>query len=303
MFKTFPEFSKLTLQDKDAYNALIKQWPPYSEFAFSTMMTWWNVLDTAAVSMLNDNLVLSYWLPGDETNTGLSLVGTTKIDESVCTIFDYQRDKDEFVRLVHVPEFVVSCLHYPELFRFKGEREFDEYVLATEVIGTPPTIPPFLERRAKRFLTAHRQEDISVCALDLNQPHNKQLLLVCARAWAQKGLMNTLPKATEDSLYLVIIEAEKIGMEVMCIFVQGRLSGYFLYEMQHSGYALANYGRIDPELPGGTEYLIYECLKWLAERGVRYANFDFDLGMPHTRAHQLNLSPVNYLRKYTIKPA
>lgn len=80
MFKTFPEFSKLTLNDKDEYEALIKDYPPVYDMMFIGRMTWWDQLDSAAVSMLNGNLVVSYWLPGDEKHSGLSIavpIGST----------------------------------------------------------------------------------------------------------------------------------------------------------------------------------------------------------------------------------
>ena len=74
MFKTFPEFSKLTLNDREEYESYIKDFPPISDILFASIMVWWGALDGLAVSKLNDNLVISYWIPGDEnTQDFLSL--------------------------------------------------------------------------------------------------------------------------------------------------------------------------------------------------------------------------------------
>lgn len=76
MFKTFPEFTKLTLSDKEEYERLTRGYPPISDIAFSSLMIWWDSLGGLAVAKLNGNLVISYWLPGDEEYSGLSLIGT-----------------------------------------------------------------------------------------------------------------------------------------------------------------------------------------------------------------------------------
>lgn len=86
-------------------------------------------MDAVAVSMLNGNLIISCWLPGDEENSRLSLVGTERIDDTVCIIFDHLCEKGDPSKLVHVPEFVIGSVHYPELFKLTSERDYDECVV------------------------------------------------------------------------------------------------------------------------------------------------------------------------------
>lgn len=129
MFKTFPEFSKLTLADRHDYEALVKDYPPIDDISFTSLMTWWSSLENTSVSRLNGNLVISYCLPGEDKFTGLSLVGTNDVDESICAIFDYLREKGEPLRLVNVPEFVISNAAYPAMFNFKEQRALHEYIL------------------------------------------------------------------------------------------------------------------------------------------------------------------------------
>lgn len=107
MFKTFPEFSKLTLADREEYEGFVKDFPPIYDISFPGMMTRWNTFGEILVATLNGNLVIPYWLPGDEKRSGLSLVGTKDVDEPLCSLFDYLRSKNEPVRLVNVPG--VSC--------------------------------------------------------------------------------------------------------------------------------------------------------------------------------------------------
>src|ERR1700729_1753334 len=113
-FKTFPEFSKLTIANKKEYEALISDYPPIYDLSFSSLMTWWNPLNSMCVAQLNDNLVMPYWLPGEGVHSGLSFIGTNKVDESLCVIFDYQQSKGEVPRLINVPEFVINSIQYPD---------------------------------------------------------------------------------------------------------------------------------------------------------------------------------------------
>ncbi len=129
-FKTFPEFSKLTLEDREAYEALIKDYPPIYDISSPSLMSWWNTLGGMSVSILNGNLVVPYWMPGDEKRSGLSLIGTNAVDESFCILFDYLRERGEPVRLVNVPEFVITNVRYPSMFNFKEDRARSEYILS-----------------------------------------------------------------------------------------------------------------------------------------------------------------------------
>src|SRR6185369_7708435 len=128
MFKTFPEFSKLTLADKAEYEELIKNMPSIHDISFFGLMTWWNPLGSMQISLLNGNLVIPYWLPGDDKHSGLSLVGTNDVDESLCILFDHLREKGDPIRLVNVPDFVVANVRFHEMFNFKEERQYNEYV-------------------------------------------------------------------------------------------------------------------------------------------------------------------------------
>src|SRR5687768_17214608 len=86
IFKVFPEFSKLTLADRKKYEMLVRGYPPLSDVSFASLMNWWNALDSCAVSTLNGNLIFSYWLAGIEDMSGISIMGTEQIDESICFI-------------------------------------------------------------------------------------------------------------------------------------------------------------------------------------------------------------------------
>jgi len=304
VFKTFPEFSKLTLADKGAYEALIKDYPPLTDTSFAGLMLWWNLLDSAAISLLNGNIVISYWLPGDEANSGLSLIGTNAIDESICTIFDTLRDQGDTVRLVHVPECVTSNIQYPELFRFTPEPDYDEIVYDVSTLYPRSHLKPSKRARVEKFLSkAGGEEHVMLKSLDLRIPENQEQLLQCAREWRGGGF-NFVAKLEEELLAKAIANADALDIENICLYVHGKLYSFMMYQLPtDKRYVIGTFIRIGQDLPGSTEFMFHACAGWFAERGIVYINFEQDLGIQTLRAGKLALGPTNFFRKYTITPA
>src|SRR4051812_49401744 len=108
MIPDFPHFAPLSLDDKEAYERLIAEYPPFSDISFATLHIWWNLEDKLGVSILNDNLIINYHLTDDTKNSGYSIIGKSQLEASIETLFRQLERNGEPVRLVHVPEFVVK---------------------------------------------------------------------------------------------------------------------------------------------------------------------------------------------------
>lgn len=301
-FKTFPEFSALTLRDKHTYEAFIKDFPPSSDTSFATLMSAWNWLDSCAVSILNGNLVISYWLPGMEQHSGLSLVGTNKVDESICTIFDHLRSQDKPTRLVLVPEFVLSHIQYPELFVCEEERNFAEYVYDVSKFYPLRRGTGFRKQRIRKFEQSVSEDRIAIRSLDLTSYDDRTMFLEKAKSWPRKGINNVAQHA--DDVFLLAVEhAERMAIKNICLFIDGELHGYCMYLQPSRDYMILASSRVSYEAPRVLDYMIYAFAKWFTEHGVTHANLESDLGLPFLRMFKVALGPTGYCRKYTIMPA
>jgi len=303
-FKTFPEFSKLTIEDKHAYEVIINDFPPVAEISFASLLTWWNFLDSCSVSQLNGNLIISYWLPGDEKNSGLSLVGTQNVDDSICTVFDYLREQKEPVRFVHVPEFVVGCMKYPELFTYISEPDYDEGVYAISNFYPLKRATKHVHSKIEKFLSKVEEKQVSVRSLDFRLKANRDLLLECSNRWYKKGTINDIAKIDREAFKTVMTHAEALDIENVCLYIDDELAGFQLYQTPaDKRYIIATFIKVDYSIPGLFEYMLHICAKRFGEQGATYINFEQDLGIPRLRAEKLALGPINYFRKYTIEPA
>jgi len=303
-FKTFPEFTKLTLADKAKYEPFIRDFPPYDDISFATLMMWWNSLDSCSIAQLNGNLIISYWMPGMEQFSGLSVVGTNKIDETICTIFDHQQAKGEKPRLAQVPEFTIEHLVHPELFEFKTMRNFDEYVVKLSKFLPINHALSYRRHRIKKFLSCIGDKQAIVRPVDLSLEDNKRLLLEAATTWPTKGTINDIVKMSNEALLVAIEHAEEIGTENLCLFVDNEIQAFILYHLPNDRqYASFSHAKVGTDIPYTYDYMVYAFSKWFVDHEIIYVNITSDLGLPMLRALKLALGPCNYFRKYIVEPA
>ncbi len=303
MFKTFPEFSKLTLADREAYEMLIKDYPPIYDISFSGLMTWWNPLDNMAVSLLNGNLVIPYWLAGDEKHSGLSLVGANKVDESLCILFDHLREKGERQQLVNVPELVVANVQYPSMFTFKEERFYNEYILPISNFFPMKNMAGHRRKKVERQLARIGEKEVVTKSLDLTQKENREFLWRAVLEWQSKGI-NNYGKLEQDAIRLCLDHNELLRLENVCLFVDGELYGFCLYEVgRDKKHVAVRHIKATHVSTLGFELIAYHFAKWFAEKEMLYANVYADYGLLRLRMFMLTLGPHNFFRKYKVEPA
>ncbi len=302
-FKSFPEFSKLTWEKKDEYELAIRNYPPIYDISFPGLMSWWNPLGDISVSELNGNLVIPYWMPGDEENTGLSIVGTRKIDESICAIFDYLREKGDPARLVNVPEFVLSFIRYHDMYTFKEQRHLNEYVLPLSHFYPLKNMAPHWQRVAAKVINFLEDKKISVTSLDLQVKSERDLLLNAAAKWRVKNKLNDFGSIEGECIENYIINSDKLGVDNLCLFVNGKIWGFCLYQPSSDGkYVVMKHIKATNRLTFGFEILGYMFAKRFIEQGYTYVNLGPDYGLDELRMFMLTLGTCNFFHKYTIEP-
>lgn len=302
MFKTFPEFSKLTLADREEYEAFIKDFPPMGDIVFASAMTWWGSIGDLAVSRLNGNLIVSYWLPGDEDHSGLSLVGVQHVDESICAVFDYLRERGDEPRLVNVPDFVVDSMRYPELFDFKVGRGDDEYLIRLSRFASLENMPIHMRVRVRRF-NREFGDKARVRRLDMKSSRVRQLLLDTVQEWPLRGI-NNINKLERQSLSGAVSYAAALDIRGVGLYLDELLQAYCLYfPTVDSDYTIISHARANYDVPRIFDYIVHAFSKHFASEGYKYINLHADNGSQKLRALKIALKPEGFFHKYTIEPS
>jgi hypothetical protein len=302
MFKTFPEFSPLTLNDREAYESHMIHHPPLSDLSFATLMIWWNLANDIKVSTLNHNLVMSYHLPGDKRNSGLSLIGTHEIDTSIKTIFKELQHRQEPARLVHVPEFVVGCIEHPQHFSIAEEPDYHEYIIPVANFFPLEGIKSSRRWKVNKFLQSVAGKKIDIRSVDLADRKERQELITAMEQWGDKSGRRGFDMEG-PAMQTTITKGALLGMRNLSIYIDNVLCGFVLFQVTRDGkYLIANHICVDYQLPRIFDYVTYICAKWAAEHDIPYLNFEMDLGLLGLREHKQNLGPIDFFRKYTIEP-
>lgn len=303
-FSQFPKFTKLSIDDKDEYEKFIHQFPPCGTLTFGSLMTWWSALEPCKVARHGDNLVISLWYPGYEEYSGLSVVGLKNIDETICAVFDFQRERGQEPRVSHVPEFVASRIRYPEMFQFEGERDHDECIVDVQLLSDPAMLPEHKRWKVQRFLSEFNEERMQVRSLDLTSVYDRDLMLEKIEEWKPRGGLNTFAKHDEDCLREVIRNGREMGYEALGLFLDNELEAYVLTYVSHiDSYGLLTHARFSYSLPYFTEIATYQFAKWFESQKITQVNIDSDTGYTQLRQLKLSLGPANFLRMYTIVPS
>lgn len=304
LFSEFPVFTKLTLENKPVYDRFISRFPPIDDISFASLVSWWGASDVASVSRLNDNLIISYWLPGSGSESGLGIVGTTDLDETICAVFDMQRQKGDEPRLVHVSEFLLPHIRYPEMFNFVPMPEYDEYILDIATYTQPNKTSEHLAKRVAQFAARTAGRNIDVRQLDLRDEANVALLIEAANRWPNEGTINELVTHSSGTLQNMLMSAETLGTESLCLFVDDELQAYILFTRSHDPeYVIFTHAKVSYDIPNTYEFMIYAFAEWMLKHGVKYINISFDLGLPNLRRLKLQFGPSRYFRKFIIEPA
>lgn len=301
-FATFPEFTTLTWAHKDEYQALIKDYPPIADISFVALMGWWGVNKSPDVAMLNGNLVIAYYSQLDFDIVNFCVIGTNNIDESICTLYDYFIEKGHVPRLTHVPEFVISNIRYPELFNFKAERDYDEYIVDLSKYASLGNMGRFQKLRVEQFIDKMHGHNVSVEPLDLSSPEAKRLLLDATERWPKKGI-NKENEHERQAIVHCINNADKMGLKNACLKIDGEIHCFMLFDApQNQDYVTLEYARLSYGLNNIANFSIHMFSEWLATKDVKYMNVSMDYGKPVLRIAKLALNPINFFRKYSIEP-
>ena len=255
-------------------------------------------------SMLNGNVILKYHLPFDENNSGLSVIGTRKVDKTVSTIFDWQRAQGLVPRLVHVPEFTVKSLNDQMNFILTEEKDYNEYLVATSALFPLGGTTHNFRRKVKKFISEAGEENVTLQILDLSDTANQQLLLTSIENWWDEfGAANDGLRTERGALQASINMASKLGLQNICLFVYGKLEGFALYQIVDDGkMIILNHLKVRYEIPRIFDFLTFVVARQAAAIGAHTINFEMDLGIPGLRMHKHELNPYDYFRKYEIRP-
>lgn len=304
MLPKFPLFKALDIDDKAIYEELIKDFPPYSDITFSTLQIWWNLERQLEFTILDNNIVIKYYLPFDELNSGLSVIGTYNVDSAFQAIFSYLHEQKRPMRLVHVPEFVVESIKNKSNYDIDEESDYNEYILdpvgLSELQGSRHAK---IRTQLNRFGRETQNNNIEIRPINLADSVERTDLYSKIIEWEDKQKSNNDPDHTErDALKRSLHNSEKLGTKNFGLYSDGELRAVLVYHETHDKNAyIINHIKVDYSIPYIYDYMVHHLAKIAHANKIDHLNIEMDLGIENLRRHKSDFQPIHFLKKYTIR--
>jgi len=292
---TYPRFTKLELQHRPLVNKFGATYDRYSEFNFTSLFSW-DTDGSAAISVLNDNLVIRLpdYLTGEPC---YSMLGDTDVDQAVATLLQ------ETAALKLVPEVVIASLRRPEDFIICEDPDNHDYVYQVlDHVRLAGNRFKKLRNKLSRFVRdTEATEPVVVAvgsAVDAKRLATYEALLHQWMVENDRTLddcaleMTAIARLLEhsDSLNLVIVEFRRAD----------RLVAFSISELLGGGWAICHFQKALRIHKYFSAFITVKEAEILSGLGCTRFNWEQDLGVDGLRTSKSIYRPVELLRKYVV---
>ena len=295
----FPKFENLSIHHKNAINSYFDLYPPYSDFTFATLWCW-NLYDSAMLSTLNGNLVLSAKDYESEI-TNLSFLGNNESQKTVYQLLEYANEKLSRSQLDLVPEISLpqNTTKFTVELGIQEVRNNFDYVLDLQALASFAGS----SFRSKHKLANYfeRTYTTTVRELDLNNNLDREMILSAFIDWSKSRGICLIDNEKELYALKRVFSIWSTGAIVAIgVFSDNRLVAFSINEIIPNKFAVGLFLKADINMRGAFEYLRLVQVCRLLQLGCKWLNIEEDKGLPGLRQAKMSNHPIYFLRKYTI---
>ncbi len=296
MLPEFPQFKKLEVSDKTDIEAVTGDYPPYSDFNFTSMWSW-NIKGEMEVSCAGKNLVMKF----TDYVTGkpfYSFLGTEKPSETASALLQHSVREGLKPMMKLLPEISVKQIDHT-LFAIKEDPDNFDYVLSVEKIKHYQGSAYEKKRNDVRRFTKRHQFRVEVLDVRLQNIHHK--ILESFHAWMEEKDI-TVSEAQNElaALKRFFLISANLDLVTVAIFSGNTIIAFWITEVVGNGYAISHFEKAHSSFAGVYAYLKQQTASALSERGIEYVNLEQDLGISGLRANKESYYPHEYLKKFSL---
>lgn len=298
MIPEFPESKKLELSDKAIIEKFTKQFPPYSDFNFTSLWCW-DTQSMAELAQLNNNLIIQFndYLTGTPFYT---FIGNDEINNTVNTLLIYQAKHSMPIRLKLIPEQMVIGIDN-ESYLIKEDRDNFDYIYSIQDLYQFHGSKFEMHRNLfNRFV--RRYANIEVRSLPILSMQKD--IISFNNAWRKnkQTLENHDELLNESKSISRLFDIKQDNIIATCIFRDGMLIAFAINELLKGDYAICHFAKANAQFAGVYSYLMKSNCGLLLSLGRTLLNYEQDLGLSNLRYAKITFRPVSFLKKYIIEP-
>lgn len=293
----FPNFKKLELSDKKFIESYTTQYPPYSDYNFTSLWSW-NIKDEIQFAELGGNLVVRFtdYLTSQPF---YSIIGHKLSKIVLNQLLDFVKSEGLEPTLRLLPE---DCVRKIKKDRFSLREDINnyDYVLSIPELVTYKGNPL---RGKRNFVNRFRKQYRSTTSeFDLTDAKIQRSIQKLFSLWAEQKSLG--PEDVENefvALWRLLQAAKEYSFVAVGIFVDNQLVGFSINEVVGKSYAILHFEKADTKsFVGVYPYVMQETARELAALGCRYLNYEQDLGLEGLKKAKASYHPCHMLKKYTL---
>lgn len=295
MIETYPNFSKLDINNRQEITGFTSKFEPYSDFDFTSLFCW-NTDGSIEVAWLNGNLVIRMpdYLDG---HTVYSILGDQAIDQSISSLLNTTH------KLELLPEIVIQAIQNKSVFSISEDADNSDYVYDLEHLSKMAGAH-FKKKRNKvnTFVKDHENYELVIKVVrDIDAEHI-QVLKDLDHQWTKVNPRDAGDILSErkalDNLLNNFASIKPILTEV---WVDGDLKAFSVNEVLANGYSICHFEKaLKTHHDNIYTFLAAEVAKHLQAEGCKLVNWEQDLGLEGLRRSKQSYHPVKMLKKYTL---
>ncbi len=300
MIPNFPKFKKIELTDKKDIEKFTSEFPPYSDFNFTSFWVW-DINRERMLSNLNGNLVVCFtdYLTGE---LFFSFFGTNKIEQTIRSIIDFAKKTKVSPVLRFISEEIAKNLPNSD-FCIEEDRDNFDYIFSTSQLSNFEGAKYKTKRHeVNKFLALYSNVVFESENLTNQILHGHIINLL--QKWTVKKELNSgtenLDFESEKKALYRILQMENENVLIFTCFINNNLVGFEIDEILPYKYAIAHFSKVDPLYKGVNVFLNMKLSQYLKNIGIEFCNWEQDLGIENLRKSKMSYHPINLLKKYKV---
>lgn len=296
MIPEFPNWKELELSDRELVERVTSKYPPYSDFNFVSMYSW-DVNGEMRISRLNDNLIVRFtdYLDGSPF---FSVIGDNNLEDSIKKLLQYSKNEHDKNDLRLVPQHVASQLNKLD-FSLEQDKGANDYIYEVEHLANMHNWPQHSSGKNVRSFTKNYPNYVvkHECLENVNENEYLDMFIRWAKSKDIDGYLGLNEYKALDRIF----ETNHYRLNAVSVYVDGVMVGFTIYEIVSPKYAISHFAKADTDYHKAVgDILNWEEAKILKEKGVKYFNWEQDLGIPGLRKSKEKYQPISYLEKFKI---
>lgn len=296
MIPDFPQFKPIEFSDKEEVERLTYKFSNYSDFNFVSLWSW-DIKGEMAISKLNGNLVVRFtdYLNGQPF---FSFIGDKRVNDTARELIFFSEKYYKKNLLKFVPEDIAKRLK-KEHFDVQIDPDAHDYVYAIDhLVNMHEWKDHSSSKSIRKFLREHPNYSIKHSSI---QKIKKEEHLELFQKWAKAKNIENYLELTEYKSFTRTLEIKDDALRVVSLYVEDVLIGFTVFEIVSGGFAISHFAKTDKHYHSkASDLLNWEEAKILDSHGVKYFNWEQDLGIPGLRKSKEKYKPILLLKKVVV---